>query len=158
VNSLAALRRRRNWFALLVLPALLFRALIPVGFMPMIGEGGGLSIGICPGVTELPAPDGMSRPGAGYAHHHGADHLRHPSADHLHHHSTDQEGGPGPSTPAHHAPCLFAASAGGAPPPSALGLAAPADTAIVVNTASVNSVLLPTIIRTQTSRGPPALS
>jgi hypothetical protein len=134
VKCLVALRSRRNGFALLVLPALLLRALIPVGFMPMVSAGG-ISIAICPGVTGLPAPSAMGDRGAAHAHHHGA--------------------GQDPSTPAHHAPCLFAASAGGAPAPTIMELTGSAGTAVAVDAGSASRVLLPTILRTQTSRGPP---
>ena len=39
---------------MLVLPALLFRAFIPLGFMPVVAESGGLTIGFCPGEAALP--------------------------------------------------------------------------------------------------------
>ncbi|MGH8136726.1 MAG: hypothetical protein ACREVV_00840 [Steroidobacteraceae bacterium] len=115
---LSELRKRRNWLALLVLPALLFRAAIPVGFMPMVSAGGGVSIEFCPG----------------------------------------QSGQAPSNTGQHHAPCLFAASAGGAPAPAALELTAPAADAVRVDRSDNDNVFLPTIVRTQTSRGPPARS
>src|SRR5882762_11864819 len=50
---LHSLRKHRTWLAVLLLPALLFRAFIPVGFMPVV-ESGGLTIGFCPGEAALP--------------------------------------------------------------------------------------------------------
>src|SRR5437764_884661 len=52
--GLAYLRGRRRRFAALLLPPLLLRALIPFGFMPLIGASG-LTLGFCPGEGALPA-------------------------------------------------------------------------------------------------------
>jgi len=124
----------------LLLPLLLIRALIPFGFMPVVA-GGGLTIGFCPGEADLP-------PGIATAHQSAAQHL-----DHLagHHHP----GGPGA---VHHAPCLFAASAAPAVAPALLAVV-PVDPQRARPQQSVAApVFLPTILRAQSSRGPPTLA
>jgi hypothetical protein len=40
-------RKYRGWGTLLVLPGLLLRALIPIGFMPMIGPGYSVQLALC---------------------------------------------------------------------------------------------------------------
>src|ERR1700724_567732 len=52
-RELPYLRRRRARLALLVLPALLLRALIPMGFMTL-ADATGVSIGFCPGAGVMP--------------------------------------------------------------------------------------------------------
>src|SRR5437764_8172396 len=59
--GLPYLRGRRRRFAALLLPALLLRALIPFGFMPLLGASG-LTLGFCPGEGALPA--GLAAPNA----------------------------------------------------------------------------------------------
>src|SRR5262249_55198435 len=91
--------RGRRWTALL-LPALLLRAVIPFGFIPMVA-GGGMTTGFCPGEADLP-------PGIAAAHHVDS-HAGHSAAAHGGGgHAGDLGGG------AHHAPCLFAVSASAA--------------------------------------------
>jgi hypothetical protein len=128
--------------ASLVLPALLLRALIPVGFMP-VADAGGLAIGFCPGAGALP-------PGAAMAH----DHGHHMGSQHLDHAGGHLGGAGG----AHHAPCLFAASAtvAGAPTTPALLLG----TTVITPSAAVavSRFSLPTILRAQFPRGPPLLT
>ncbi|HEX4657872.1 MAG TPA: hypothetical protein VH307_10835 [Streptosporangiaceae bacterium] len=53
-------RQRRVLLALLVLPVLVLRALVPVGFMP-VSDRGGFHIDFCPGEAQ---PPGTGRPGA----------------------------------------------------------------------------------------------
>lgn len=48
------LRRTRFW-AVVLLPGLLLRSLIPVGFMPMFGPGLSLRLMLCPEYAPLPA-------------------------------------------------------------------------------------------------------
>jgi hypothetical protein len=114
-----------------LLPLLVLRLLIPVGFMPM-ADAGGLSIALCPG--EGPRPPAMT-------------HLQH-----LHHggHHGDTSGGG-----EHHAPCLFAASAGAALAPAFLALAladVPAAGCAAPHTAIRST---PSICRAQSARAPP---
>jgi hypothetical protein len=59
--SLTAVRKRsRTWLAA-VLPALVLRALIPFGFMPVASDGG-LAMELCPGTAAM---------ASGGHHHHG---------------------------------------------------------------------------------------
>lgn len=44
----------RNW-ALLLLPCLLLRSLIPVGYMPMFGPGLSVGLMLCPAYAPVPA-------------------------------------------------------------------------------------------------------
>jgi hypothetical protein len=138
-------RKHRQWLALLVLPALVFRALIPVGFMPLVDADGGITIGFCPGEAALPGGTQDHQSAA-----HGA---------HQHQHHRGGNGSEDSSTSAqHHTPCLFAAGAGGAPAPAIVTLetAAPEVAQVVHDDAA--EVFLPTILRAQSPRGPPAFS
>ena len=84
-------RRRREWIALLLLPALAFRLLVPAGFMPEFGaDGSTLTVQMCHGDARSAA---VMRLTTGQPHE--------PSA---------------PETK-HDAPCVFAATAGVAPLP-----------------------------------------
>jgi hypothetical protein len=115
----------------LALPALLLRALIPVGFMP-VATADGLSIEFCPDAGPLPAAD--------------------PHAHHHHHH----QGGPDPSSATHHAPCLFAASATLAAVPATVTLVAPP--ALAGHSALLAPAarsFVPSILRAQIPRAPP---
>lgn len=136
-------QRRQILLALLVLPVLVLRALVPVGFMPVVASGGSLSLEFCPGQGTL--PPGIE---AGALH---AGHLAH----HHAHHSGDD-----PSRPsdAHHAPCLFALSASPAFAPAGPALAPPPPAAIALTADDSSSrASVPAIVRAQTSRGPPFL-
>jgi hypothetical protein len=60
----AARKRRLGWVALL-LPGLLLRSLIPVGFMPMFGPGMSIQLALCESYAPVPAaamPAGMRMP------------------------------------------------------------------------------------------------
>ena len=61
-------RQKRLWIAGLLLPAILFRALIPAGFMPAIDSDGALRLQFCPG-ADLAVAD--TRPAHAH-HHHGS--------------------------------------------------------------------------------------
>ena len=107
--SLSRLSRRN-----LVLPllcAFLFRALIPVGFMPVVAADGTLSLEFCPAYGTAPPQI------AAHAHHNhlaGLPNLAsgHGSSPVAHH----DHGAHDPAGAAqHHAPCVFAASANAAP-------------------------------------------
>jgi len=126
--------------ALLVLPVLVLRALVPVGFMPVVVSGGSLSIEFCPGQGTL--PPGID---AGALH---AGHL-------AHHHAHHSGGDPSRPTDAHHAPCLFSLSAS---PAFAAAVALPAAdpaAATVFGAPPPSRVFLPAIVRAQSPRGPP---
>ncbi len=128
-------RQKRLWIAGLLLPAILYRALIPAGFMLAADSDGTLGLQFCPG-TDLPAAD--TRPA------------------HAHHH----DGASGDSGRAGHGQllCPFAAAAGPAPLPTltALVIAPDHNQPVISRTASRDTI--PTIIRTQSPRAPPALS
>ena len=130
-TGLPSLRRQRRLTAL-VLPALVLRALIPFGFMP-IAASGGPSIGLCPGTAGLPP---------GIVHTHGS------------HAGT---GGDGAGT-IHHAPCLYAASStiAGAPAAAVLAFSAPPTASVDAGPAAC--IFSPTILRAQGARAPPALT
>ena len=129
--------RRRQWLlAALVLPVLVLRALIPIGYMP-VSDRGGFRIDFCPGEAQPPGVLAALR----LAHHH-----HHGGADH------------GTPAPESHAPCLFALSASPAFAP-AVAIAAiipPAATAPAESPAL--RVFVPAIVRAQSPRGPPQIS
>lgn len=126
--------------ALLVLPALLLRALIPAGFMPLAGAGG-LYLGFCPGAG--PVPPGLSA---------SATHASHPGHEHHGGH------GAGTADPAHqHPACLF--SAGAATTFAATPVVATHALASLAPRAELSAgIFLPAILRSQSSRGPPILA
>jgi hypothetical protein len=122
-----------------LLPALLLRALIPVGFMPLAGASGAY-LGFCPGAGTVP-------PGAAAA----AAHASHPA--HTHH------GGEGRGIPAnpHHPACVFsagAATAFAAPPADAI----PAPALAPLTERSAAPIFIPAILRAQSPRAPPLVS
>lgn len=85
-------RRRREWITLLLLPALAFRLLLPAGFMPGFGaDGSTLTVQMCHGDARSAA---VLRLTGG------------------------QPGQPAAPDAGHDAPCVFAATAGAAPPPA----------------------------------------
>jgi hypothetical protein len=47
-------RKRVRWWAALLLPALVLRSLIPLGFMPMFGPGLGVQFVLCEGYAPVP--------------------------------------------------------------------------------------------------------
>ena len=51
-------RKRVKWWAVLFLPIFL-RALIPIGFMPMVGPGFSVQLVLCDGYAPLPWPAAM---------------------------------------------------------------------------------------------------
>jgi hypothetical protein len=127
------LRSRRHQLTWLVLPALLLRALIPAGFMPLAGAGGAY-LGFCPGASA-PEPSAL--------------------VGHAHHHSHHEPGAPGAPAGGHHHPaCIF--SLGAVTPTAA---AAPLLSATAAPQAPADRadslVVLPPILRAQSSRGPP---
>lgn len=127
-------RQKRLWIAGLLLPAILFRALIPAGFMPAIDSDGALRLQFCPG-ADLAVAD--TRPA------------------HAHHH----HGSSGDSGTAGHGQllCPFAAAAGPAPLPTLTALVIAPDCNQPVMNRPVSRDTIPTIIRTQSPRAPPRL-
>ena len=114
-----------------LLPALLYRAAIPAGFMPMV-EDGRMVLMFCPGEVA-------TRP------------LNDPHAAHHHHHDSDR------SKPAsvQHAPCPFAASAGPAPLPVAAAISSPPPKPGHVPAQIIAQFFSPAVVRAQAARAPP---
>ena len=118
-----------------MLAALLLRALIPAGFMPLAGPGGP-HLGLCPGAGALPPG-----PGGQGAH---ASHLAH---------SHPGSGRGTPQAP-HHPMCLF--SAGAATVFAAVPSATPAvPVTVALGEHGTSHIVLPAILRAQSPRGPP---
>ena len=132
--GLPYLRRRARRLTSLLLPALLLRALIPFGFMPLL-SGGAVTIGLCPG-DALP---GITAAHTGHA----GEHAQHSG------------GTLGAPVGTHHAPCLYAASAAPGFAPAMLAVAVSAPDVAVQRLPTSDAVFLPTILRAQSSRGPP---
>jgi hypothetical protein len=140
--GLPYLRRRQRWLTGVLLPALVLRALIPFGFMPVVA-GGGLAIGFCPGAGLLPL-------GIAATHH---------SLEAQHQHAGHSGGAPvDPGSAAHHAPCLFATSATAAFAPAVLVPAENAAGFALRGDSAAEQLFPATILRAQSSRGPPLLA
>ena len=145
-------RSRRVLIASLLLPALLFRAAIPAGFMPMVGADGRLTLELCPAtvVAQVGAGDSAAAHHAHEAHDHGT-HESNSASSHSgagHHHDSGTAGHD-------HIPCLFAASAGSAPLPALFALASVAVDRSAEPSDVAEGAFTPTIVRAQTARGPP---
>ena len=117
-----------------LLMALLYRAAIPAGFMPMVDADGRLAIEFCPGVEGVPSL-------AGHEHHHHMD-------GHVGGRGGDKGGGA-------HSVCPFAASAGSAPLPNKVWPVAVAQAHSDLRASVPASISSPTILRSQQSRAPP---
>ncbi len=142
-------RSRQTWIASLVLLAMLFRAAIPAGFMPMPGASGWPTLELCPGTVSVHR--GMNDAlGAHPTHHHGT------SQTHNHSPASGVDPDHGSPAPGHdHVPCLFAAGAGAAPLPSALDAPSAAVEPLPANSEVTESVFTPSIVRAQSPRAPP---
>jgi hypothetical protein len=131
-------RRRRVLLALLVLPVLVLRALVPVGFMP-VSDRGGLHIDFCPGEAQPPGALALQS-------------LAHQPLAHHHHHGGADHGTPAPAS---HAPCLFALSASPAFAPAVASAAVIPPAATLPAESPTRRAFVPAIVRAQTPRGPP---
>ena len=128
-RCLHKLRSVRLLLALLVLPGLVIRATVPPGFMPVASRGAALTMAMCPGHA--------SQPGA-------------------------PESGPAPVDDGqpqqkhHQAPCVFAATAGGAVP---VFIAAAVFLPVLPQRVVLPRIVTPAarqISRAHSPRGPPA--
>ena len=130
-------RRRTVLLALLFLPGLVLRALVPVGFMPEVDRAG-VHISFCPGEPQPPGALGGPLAGAHLAHHH-------------------HRGGAarGSRVPASYPPCGFALTASPAFVSAAPALAQPPPPAVALAIPSASRVPLEGIVRAQSARGPP---
>jgi len=127
--------RKRSWLSGLPLAAVLFRALIPVGFMPAVAADGSLGMIFCPIAVS-------TGPGAAHEHHPGHD------------------GGSAGSAGTGHQQlaCPFAASVGLAPLPDLVEPAAgPAEFLALTHGVSERQ-FVPTILRAQSPRAPPGVA
>jgi hypothetical protein len=130
----ARFRRKQFWIAKLLLPAILFRALIPGGFMLAVDSDGTLGLQFCPGTFPAAAD---TRPA----------------------HASHHDGASGDSGTAGHGQllCPFAATAGPAPLPTLTALVIAPDYNQPVISRPVSRDTIPTIIRAQSPRAPPRL-
>jgi hypothetical protein len=114
--------------ALLLLPALALRVLVPPGFMPGTGAGDAPTMQMCHGAGPLPAPT----------------------------HPTRDGDDPAPEKGQHHeSPCVFAAAGSAAPPPVAT-VALVASQPVDVDPPAPDRVFVQrTLHRTQAARAPP---
>jgi hypothetical protein len=141
MKFLATTRSRARVIALALLPALLLRALTPVGFMPMHDAHGGLYLAFCPGIGDTLVPPSVDDP--------RHDHDHHPG------HAIHDHGG-GQSAPQHHEVCPYALSAGPALAYSVPGVPALAPLTADAPAPDYSSISIPSIERAQSARAPPA--
>jgi len=131
--------------AALLLPALLYRALIPAGFMPTVGADGALTLEFCPGETS---PAVSIEAIHGHAHHGDRAVMGHIYT----HESTD------PSSPGQqHVPCPYALSATPALAPAIAAEVHLAFDVLVPRASDATDIFSPSIVRAQSSRAPPVL-
>jgi hypothetical protein len=122
-------RARSHLLLAVILPALVLRALIPFGFMPVAGSGGP-ALQLCSGVAAMAgAPSG-----------------------HQHHHGT------GSSDGSVHALCAFAASAAPAVTPAAPAILYSAINVSCAGPTDTCGIRAPSILRAQSARAPPSLA
>jgi len=140
--------RPRNCAHVLLIVAMGIRALMPPGVMPVVAADGTIALAICTGtgVQTVPAPAAIDAHAlAGHASHEhgtaGTDHSNH--SGHARGHLT---------------PCPFAVAASAAPVPAlpvVISFVPLLQDAAILATSRAN---LPTIVRAQSPRGPPAAS
>ena len=123
-------RRTRLWVALLLLPALACRVLVPPGFMPGTGADHTLTMQMCHGAGPL--PQGAQSPAG------------------------DDGQAPG-SRDQHNSPCVFAAAGTVAPPPVTLPVLEGPATAEAVPPPSEPVLVHRTQHRAQLPRAPPPI-
>lgn len=145
----ATLCRKRRGIAWMLLPALLLRALTPVGFMPMHDAQGSLYFAFCPGIGDTLLPPMADDPHR--THHHPPDAAMH---DHAAMHSHGAAGDA--PAPAHHNVCPYALSAGPALAFAVPSVSAPAPLEAAAPAPDYSSLSFPAIERAQSARAPPA--
>jgi hypothetical protein len=143
-------RKRVRWWAALLLPGLLLRSLIPLGFMPMFDPGYGVRFVLCESYAPLPETAASMHMRMDPAMHRMAvapDHLRQNDAPPV-------EGG----TPDHqdHGNCPYGAgpALGGLPTQSLVSVTVEPAPALVLTGPQVTYFKISP--RAQSSRGPPA--
>jgi hypothetical protein len=134
----------RAWMAWL-LPALLLRSLIPVGFMPMIGPGHGIDLVLCD--TYAPVPS-MPQSGAMRM----SKDMSMPTGMHM---SGDAEDSRGHGTHQDHGPCLYGTSPALGAPLALTSSATPSQSSAELLAASPQVSYYKALYRAQSARGPP---
>ena len=141
-------RKRSKRWAAIVLPGLLLRALIPVGFMPMFGPDFGVQLTLCEGYAPVPSTAmdmSMDMPmdmpiGLPVPHHPGGE---------------SSPGGSGPDSHQDHSACPYGAS------PTFAALPALANVLLTVQPSQQSRQFAPQVAhyaiapRAQSPRGPP---
>ena len=117
----------------LLMAALLFRALIPTGFMPTRADDGTLVMELCSGFTTKTVVVHLD------------DHAGQSGTDHDPSHDDLFE----------HAPCGFAVAAAGAAPPATPAVLVPVASPIFLPEFAVAVRPAPSILRSQSPRWPP---
>jgi len=138
ISGLSSFRSRLPLVALVLLPALVYRALIPAGFMPLRDAEGRLAIVFCPGVSAGAVAPPHHHQHNGHHHHDGT-----PDAGGINHAAHEQN------------VCPYALSAG-----AALAYAVPVHAALFASPQSAEvsnypSIVSATITRSQSARAPP---
>jgi hypothetical protein len=140
-------RKHTRWLVALVLPGLLLRSLIPLGFMPMFGPGFSARIMLCAGYAPLPsilahtpADMAMDMPMDGRA--------AHPDA-------TEKAGAGGVPGHQEHSTCPFGASAALAAIPVMDNWSATAPAAVPFRLSQAQITHFELAPRAQSPRGPP---
>jgi hypothetical protein len=145
-------RKRVRWWVALLLPALVLRSLIPLGFMPMFGPGFGVQFVVCEGYAPVPgtAPSMSMDMAAGVpmdaamgvpGHGHSDDGIAHPDTGTQGQHD--------------HSTCPYGTS------PALGGLPTLAVVLVAIEPAAELAVALPQVAyfeispRAQSPRGPP---
>jgi hypothetical protein len=140
-------KRMRWWAAAVLLPGLLLRAFIPVGFMPMVGPGYRVQLVVCDSYAPVPwATDSMQM---------DMSMPMDPGMDMSQHHHADGAGG-GPPVHQDHGSCPYGSSPalGGTPTLAVLPAVLPQAPELIVATPQVAYFAVSP--RAQSPRGPPA--
>lgn len=152
----AARKRNRMWVAV-VLPGLLLRALIPVGFMPMFGPGMSVQLALCADYAPIApptSPESMDMPGdmpvdmpMGAAA--TAQQVPHPEAD-------PSTGGGNPHSHPDHGVCPYAATSTLAAHSILIHVSTPVEPAAPPHLWLSQVTYSSTVSRAQSARGPPS--
>jgi len=152
-RSLRLDRKRARCWAVAVLPALLLRSLIPVGFMPMFGPGMSVQLSLCEDYAPIPPPasDAAMDMPTGKA-------MDMPMAAPAQRHSTGepQAGGGAPRFHQKHSACPYAASSTLAAQSTSANVATAAQSATRLPLRASQVARIKITPRAQSARGPPS--
>jgi hypothetical protein len=141
----------RGWGTLLVLPGLLLRALIPIGFMPMIGPGHSVQLVLCDSYAPvLPMNSSMDMSAATAM----GDDMDMTQAGPLQ--STPPTGPGGPAPHQDHGGCLFGSSPALCTPLADAALPTFAQHRADLAAVAAQIGYFEVAVRAQSARGPPA--